>query len=248
MDNLIIRSRAHSPELKRAAKAIEQAAWTQLGYLNYTRAHYEFYDELIDEFADYQLCLVDAETDYPVAVSACVPLACSSPDDLPPEGWDWLVETAAARRHDAPSVLGALAVSVPVVHRGKGYARRMIGAVGDLAKSMGLKGVVVPVRPSAKAQHPLVPIKDYIEWTDGQGRLYDPWLRSHVMAGGRIVRPCERSMVVEEPIAFWENWAGQRLQKSGDYAIEGGLVPVSIDVQRQLGRYAEPNVWVAYQN
>jgi GNAT superfamily N-acetyltransferase len=248
MDNLVIRSRADSPNLKRAARAIEQAAWNQLGYLNYTRSHYQFYDELMEEYPEYQLCLVDPETDYPVAVSSCVPLLCSSPDDLPAEGWDWMVETAAASRGLTPNYLGALAVSVPVIHRGKGYARRMIGALRQLAESKGLKGPLVAVRPSAKAKHPHVPIGDYIEWTDGQGRLYDPWLRSHVAAGGRIVRPCERSMVVEEPIPFWEAWVGERLGRSGDYTIEGGLVPVAIDVERQMGRYEEPNVWVTYSS
>ena len=50
--NLVIRSRAYSPELNRAASAIEQAAWSNLGYLNYTRAHYEYYAELLDAIGD----------------------------------------------------------------------------------------------------------------------------------------------------------------------------------------------------
>jgi len=59
---LAMRSRAESPELKKAALAIEQAAWEELGYLNYTRAHYEYYQDLLDEYPEYQLCLVDEET------------------------------------------------------------------------------------------------------------------------------------------------------------------------------------------
>ena len=51
-------------------------------------------------------------------------------------------------------------------------------------------------------------------------------------------------MVVDEPIAFWETWSGQQLEKSGAYTIEGALAPVTIDVERQNGRYEEPNVWV----
>jgi len=34
--NLIVRSRADAPHLKKAALAIEQAAWSNLGYLSYT--------------------------------------------------------------------------------------------------------------------------------------------------------------------------------------------------------------------
>jgi hypothetical protein len=243
---LAIRSRADSPELKKAAMAIEQAAWNALGYLSYTRAHYEHYAALLNAYPDYQLCLVDEETNYPVAVASCVPFACSCADDLPPEGWDWLVETAAESKKDGINMLGALAISVPAVHRFKGYARLMIRALVDLAEAKGLRGLVAPVRPSAKVRHPWVPISDYISWTDPNGRVYDPWLRSHLATGGKLIGPCERSMVVHEPLAFWENWSKQRFEQSGQYALDGTLAPVSIDLDRQTGRYEEPNVWVSY--
>lgn len=243
--SLTIRTRAESEALKKAATAIEQAAWGELGYLNYTRAHYELYTDLLNKYADYQLCLVDEETDYPVAVANCVPLDCSGVDDLPPEGWDWLVEQAS-RPKGPHRTLGALAISVPAIHRSKGYARRMIRALLDLAEAKGLNGLVAPVRPSAKAHHPWVSIDDYISWTDDKGRVFDPWLRSHLSSGGKLVGPCERSMVVDEPLAFWENWARQTYAKSGSYALEGALVPVDIDVERRVGRYEEPNVWVTY--
>lgn len=246
MSKLIVRTRADSADLKKAASAIEQASWNELGYLNYTRAHYEMYGRLLEAYADYQLCLVDAERGYPVAVANCVPL-CSGGEDLPAEGWDWVVERAAARKPGMkPDVLGALAISVPAIYRAKGYARRMISELLKLAESHGLQGLVAPVRPSLKARHPRVPIEDYITWTDAQGRPYDPWIRSHLAAGGRLVGPCARSMVVEEPIGFWENWANRRFERSGLYEVNGGLVPVEIDVDRRHGRYQEPNVWVAY--
>ena len=152
--NLAIRSRADAPQLKRAASAIEQAAWGNLGYLNYTRSHYDYYSELLDAYPEYQLCLVDEDTGYPVAVANSVPFACSGPDDLPPEGWDWVIETAARTMNTRVNMLGALAVSVPAVHRSKGYARLMIRSLIDLAETKKLDGVVVPVRPTAKARHP----------------------------------------------------------------------------------------------
>jgi len=243
---LVIRTRADSDALRKAAMSIEQAAWTELGYLNYTRAHFELYGDLLQKYADYQLCLVDEATNYPVAVANCVPIDCAGPDDLPPEGWDWLVETAA--RTDRPhKMLGALAISVPAIHRSKGYARRMIQALLDLAAEKGLDGLIAPVRPSAKARHPWDSIDDYVTWTDGRGRIYDPWLRSHISSGGILVGPCKRSMVVDEPLAFWETWAGRTFDRSGAYTLDGALVPVDIDLTRRMGRYEEPNVWVAYR-
>jgi hypothetical protein len=244
--SLVIRSRADSPELKKAASSIEQAAWNELGYLNYTSAHYEYYSDLLNAYPDYQLCLVDQETGYPVAAANCVPFACSGADHLPPEGWDWVVETAHRSKGNPVNMLGALAISVPSVHRSKGYARLMIRSLVALAEAKGLRGLVAPVRPSAKVRHPWVPIEEYIAWTDQSGRVYDPWLRSHLASGGKLIGPCERSMVVHEHIAFWENWSKQRFEESGAYALEGALVPVMIDLDRRTGTYEEPNVWVTY--
>jgi hypothetical protein len=244
--NLIVRSWVDAPHLKRAALAIEQAVWSNLGYLSYSRSHYEYYAELLDTYPECQLCLVDNELGYPVAVANSVPFVCGGPDELPPEGWDWLVETAARNNDRKPNMLGGLAVTIPAVHRSKGYAGVMIRALVDLARSKGLNGVVVPVRPTAKAQHPWVPIADYIAWTDDSGRPYDPWLRNHVSAGGKLIGPCERSMVVQEPVSFWESWSKERFERSGGYALEGALAPVEIDLDTQSGTYEEPNVWVWY--
>ncbi|MGB4865199.1 MAG: transferase [Hyphomicrobium sp.] len=245
--SLVIRTRADSPDLKKAACSIEQAAWSDLGYLNYTRSGYELYTRLLEDFADYQLCLVDEARGYPVAVANCVPIKCSGLDELPAEGWDWLVENAAeCQINGSANMLGALAVSVPSIYRSMGYARIMIRALLELSQRKGLNGLVVPVRPSSKAQHPTVSIDEYITWTDQEGRPYDPWLRSHIYSGGKIVRPCERSMVVHEHIGFWENWSKRKFDCSGRYEVRGALVPVEIDLARNVGSYEEPNVWVAY--
>lgn len=245
MTRFVVKTRADSPELRKAAMAIEQAAWARLGFLNFTRAHFAFYEQLLEDHADCQLCLVDEATGYPVAVGNCVPLACDF-DNLPPEGWDWIVETAAQGGSKPCNALGALAISVPHIHRGKGVARRMIEEFRKLAHTKGLDGVIAPVRPSEKHRHPFIPLEAYLNWTDDRGRLFDPWLRSHAAAGGRIVRPAERSMVVEEPVAFWEMWSGRSFEQSGKYAVEGALTPVAIDLERGDGRYVEPNVWFAY--
>lgn len=246
MSRFVVKTRADSPELRKAAMAIEQAAWGSLGFLNFTRAHFAFYQQLLEDHADCQLCLVDEATGYPVAVGNCVPLACDF-NDLPPEGWDWIVESAANNNGARRNALGALAISVPGIHRSKGLARLMIQEFRNLAERKGLDGVIAPVRPSAKHMHPFIPMEDYISWTDDRGRLFDPWLRSHAAAGGKIMKPASRSMVVDEPVAFWEMWSGRPFPASGEYKIEGALTPVAIDLQRDSGRYVEPNVWFAYQ-
>lgn len=245
MTRYVVKTRADSPALKRAAVAIEQAAWNALGYLNFTRAHFRHYDALLERYDDFQICLVDEDTGYPVAIGCCVPFYCADPQTLPAEGWDWIVESAS-RVDVTPNMLGGLGVSVPRVHRSKGLARLVIKAMRDLAEDCGFEGVVIPVRPTAKANHPDVTMAEYVRWTDDKGRAYDPWLRSHLSAGGRIVGEATRSMVVEEPIPFWENWTGRTFDHSGTYAIEGALAPVSIELEKGIGRYVEPNVWFSY--
>ena len=246
MAELIVRSRADSKSLQLAAIEIEELAWSGLGFLNYTKAHQKYYDHILEEYADLQLCLVDVETDYPVAAINCVPVPNVPTRDLPPEGWDWLVEVGATSQRRDKTLLGALAVSVPPAHRGRGYARAMIRALGDMAAKRGFERVVTPVRPSAKHKHAKVVMSEYIKWKDESGRVFDPWLRSHLAVGGRVVHPCERSMVVEEHVAFWETWAGREFDKSGDYTVDGALSLISIDLEKQTGRYEEPNVWVTY--
>lgn len=245
MQRYVVKTRADSPDLRKAAMAIEQAAWSALGFLNFTRAHFTFYQQLLEEHADCQLCLVDEETGYPVAVGNCVPLTCDF-DNLPAEGWDWIVETAANDHGRAANAIGALAISVPGIHRGKGVARLMINEFRKLAERKGLDGVVAPVRPSQKHLHPFLPLEEYLTWTDERGRQFDPWLRSHSAAGGRMIKPAERSMVVEEPVGFWEMWSGRSFDRTGEYAVPGALAPIAIERERDIGRYVEPNVWFAY--
>ncbi|MCR6646270.1 MAG: hypothetical protein NVV62_18035 [Terricaulis sp.] len=42
--------------------------WNALGYLNFTRAHFRHYDALLERYKDFQICLVDEPTGYPVAI------------------------------------------------------------------------------------------------------------------------------------------------------------------------------------
>jgi hypothetical protein len=248
-DGLVVRTRAFSPELRQAAVAIENATWGSLGYLNYTQAHRQYYDDILEKFAHFQLCLVDVASDVPVALANCVPASIGRDlDDLPPEGWDWLVETGASEGSSRRNVLGALAISVPAVHRGKGYAVRMLREMRELARARDFEALIAPVRPTSKHNYPGVAMAEYIRWTDSEGRMFDPWLRSHLAQGGELVGPCDRSMVVKEHIAFWETWVGRRFEQSGNYMLAGALAPLSIDLERQVGVYEEPNVWVKYVN
>ena len=101
-DHFVVRTRAFSSELRDAAVSVENAAWSRLGFLNFTEAHQEYYDVVLNRFSDFQLCLVEEETNTPVALANCVPAYWHGDfDDLPQEGWDWLVECGATHRNGA---------------------------------------------------------------------------------------------------------------------------------------------------
>ena len=235
------------PALFDASVDLENETWDNLSFLDFTSAHHAHYDALLKRFPEYRLCMIELESGEMVATGMCVPL--HVPDDtvLPREGWDWIVDTAIAQGGSNANTLGALSISVPEQHRHKGFARDMINAMRALAAMKNLSRVIAPVRPSAKCQHPFVPMQQYVGWQDERGRVFDPWLRSHVAVGGNIVGVCDRSMVVEQPIEFWKPWTRSNLDREGGVPFDGALAPLDVDLSAGVGRYVEPNVWVTHR-
>jgi hypothetical protein len=122
----------------------------------------------------------------------------------------------------------------------------MVKAMRDIAHSKGFRHLVAPVRPNQKSMYPLTNIDDYIQWTDDQGLPFDAWLRVHVRAGGRIIKPCHEAMLIRGTREEWESWTGMKFPQSGPYIIPGALVPMQMDVEKNEGVYIEPNVWTVH--
>jgi len=111
----------------------------------------------------------------------------------------------------------------------------------------GLGDLIAPVRPTWKSRYPLTPMERYVRWRRDDGLPFDPWIRLHVRLGGEILAVCLESLVVRGTVAEWEGWTGLAFPESGDYVVEGGLVPVTIDRARDVGRYADPNLWMRHR-
>ena len=75
----------------------------------------------------------------------------------------------------------------------------------------------------------------YVTWTDENGALFDPWLRTYRRPGARIVKVALQAMRVPGAIAEWEQWTGLKFPESGAYSVRGALEPVQIDCERNLG-------------
>ena len=87
---------------------------------------------------------------------------------------------------------------------------------------------------------------DYIKWDNGEGLPFDPWLRVHTRIGGKIINVCHKAMKIQGSIKNWEQWSNMKFPQSGNYIIPGALSPVQLDIDKNTGRYIEPNVWMCH--
>jgi hypothetical protein len=53
-------------------------------------------------------------------------------------------------------------------------------------------------------------------------------------------------MLISGTVDAWESWTKMEFPESGSYVIDGALVPITIDRDRDRGDYAEPNVWMRH--
>jgi hypothetical protein len=55
-----------------------------------------------------------------------------------------------------------------------------------------------------------------------------------------------KSLVVTGTVSEWEKWTGMVFPESGPYVVPGALQPMLVDLERDEGRYKEPNVWMRH--
>ena len=142
------------------------------------------------------------------------------------------------------NVVSLLAISVKPRLRGTGMPGLLIEEVRNVAREAGQESVIAPVRPTLKDRYPLIPIERYVEWRREDGSHFDPWIRAHERLGGVIVRPCARSMLIEAPVAEWQEWTGIQFPDDGSYIVPRMLAP--LEVRGGIGTHVEPNVWMRH--
>lgn len=207
-----------------------------------------YWDRVLGDFAAWQLLAFDDRGEL-AAVGHSVPFHWSGrPGDLP-DGWDATLIQAVTdlEAGRTPTALAGLSITVAETHRGRRLSRQLVEALRTMAAGGGLADLVIPMRPTLKHRYPLIPMEQYLTWTRPDSRPFDPWLRVHLSLGAEIIRVCPASMVITAPVAQWERWTGLALPGSGRYVVPGALVPVEVDVDRDEGRYVEPNVWVHHR-
>ncbi len=207
----------------------------------------EHWGQAVGHWPDTQLLLLHAN-DAIAATANTSPLAWDGTDEGLPAGMDG--QFLAAVEGDAagtpPDTLGAVQIIVDPVRRGTGLADVMLAAVRGSAIARGHRAVIACVRPTWKARYPLVPIERYARWTRADGQPFDPWIRLHLRAGGRMARPEPASMRITGTVAEWESWTGMAFPESGEYVVPGAASVVRIDREADLGAYHDPNIWIVH--
>ncbi len=207
-------------------------------------------DNCYTDLPDFQFVLVGDDTNNPIALGNSIPIEWNDTiEKLPEDGWDWALQKGINdfKESNKPNLLCALQIVVFGDNRGKGISSFAVEAMRQIGKDHGLNKLIAPVRPSRKSEFPELPIDEYILKSNGQGMPFDPWLRVHVRAGAKIIKPCHDAMRITGTITEWESWTGIKFSESGKYVIPEALVPVEIDIENDLGTYIEPNVWMVHK-
>jgi len=209
----------------------------------------EHWHELFDRFEEYQFALLDTESNRMAAMANSVPFYWDQPlEELPEGGWDWVFVKAVEdhKRGNVPNIQSAIQINIHPEYQGQGLSPIMVNAMREIGRSKGFQNLVAPVRPNQKSQYPLISIDDYIQWTNNEGLPFDAWLRVHVRAGARIIKPCHEAMKITGTLTNWEEWTGMKFLQSGQYVISGALNPITVDHEKDKGVYIEPNVWMQH--
>ena len=210
----------------------------------------ENWHELFDRFEAYQFAMLDIETNRMAAMGNSLPLYWNQPlEELPELGWDWVFLKAIEdhRNGVTPNIQSAIQIAIHPDYQSQGLSMRMVKAMGAIGKSKGFRHLVAPVRPNQKSKYPLICIDDYITWKTDEGLPFDAWLRVHVRAGARIIKPCHEAMTIRGTRIEWELWADLKFPQSGEYHIPGALNPMQMNVEKDEGIYVEPNVWMVHK-
>jgi GNAT superfamily N-acetyltransferase len=202
-----------------------------------------------DAYQDYAFAALRGGTVVGRAFSVPFDFGIAGRPELPDGGWDEIIRWAhddrtLGRRATAVS---ALEIGVLPKARGRGLSWLMLEAMRRNMRAHGFHDLFAPVRPTAKARQPFMPMRDYVAAVQPHGLPQDPWLRTHVRAGGSIEKIAPCAMTVVGTIAEWTAWTGVPFERSGLCAVEAGIAPVHVCLEQDHAVYVEAGVWVHHR-
>jgi hypothetical protein len=220
---------AERPDLEDQAQGEDfRSQWPTLMFHDpIANEHYPVMYELCPEF---QLYIID-EAGTLLVRGNSIPLAWDDSEEDLPDGWDEALVrgSVGAQRGTPATAFCALQATVSGRFGDRGLDPALVSAMRLLAQDAGLASLITPARPSLKARYPLIPIDDYVMWRREDELFFDPWLRVHERLGTSILAVAPVSMRIPGTRTEWETWTGLAFSTSGEYVVDGALVPTAFN-------------------
>ncbi|TDW17704.1 GNAT family N-acetyltransferase [Kribbella kalugense] len=239
VSRLEITTVADRPELAHAD--IDVGYWPEFMRHNHVSAAY--FAQVPETFP--ATCLIATAGDSIVGDAQAVQLAFGS--ELPAGGWEQAVVQAFSDVRLPATAACALNISVAQTWQGQGVAALLLTALRDATARLGLADLYAPVRPTAKHLEPGTPMREYASRTRSDGLPADPWLRTHVRAGGLVAGIAPASWVVAGSLAEWREWTGLPFDRTGPVEVPGALSLVDCSLDEDRATYVEANIWVRHR-
>jgi GNAT superfamily N-acetyltransferase len=243
---------AERPELEEFIwnEAFSQT-WSEFMHHNPTENQYFSPKRFARYFEYIMLAFESSKPEHIIARSFSVPFCLGSEVqrlELPDGGWDtvvrWADEDFLEQR--STNAISALEISVHPEFQKQGLSGLMLEAMKNNARRLGVQNLYAPVRPTQKHLEPNTPMQDYVTRVREDGLPFDPWLRLHVKAGGKIQKIAPCSAIISGTLKQWRTWTGLAFDQSGEIIVPKALVPVYVSLEQNHAVYVEPNVWLQH--
>jgi hypothetical protein len=236
---------AERPDLRALIEAVDREAFPP--YMLHADVQ-DYMPAVYRHFPEWQLVLLDGPSGQHLAHGNMVPFPWDgTTEDLPSSAAEMIVRALLALRGNVPATAaGALQAVVHPALQGRGLSPRMLAAMAGLAAERGLADLFAPIRPNRKSRYPLTPFGSYVRWTRADGLPVDDWQRQHVRLGATPAGVVPAWLTVTGSLREWSDWTGMVFPESGGYVVPGALVPVEVNAELGVGRYAEPHLWMRY--
>ena len=193
--------------IKQAQSELGKNTWPE--FMQHDAVLEKHWPGLYSDFLDFQFAFNSAKDI--VGVANAVPIHWEGGfNDLPDQGLDWAMAKAVADHGLGltPNLLVGVQILIRADQRNRGLSYDFLELMKSHARTNGIEHIALPVRPTLKHEYPLVPMEEYIRWTNDKGDPFDPWIRVHIKAGGKIISVCSESMTIQGKVKEWHDWTG----------------------------------------
>ncbi len=238
---------SENPDLKHSTDEKFKECWDEFMLCDEVSIKYrEFRDK---EFSDYHFYVVDNHRNV-LAMCKSIPTHWNGSEESLPEGYDdaliYAINYYKTKGKSNWNTLLGTSICVFKENRNLGLSSFCVNAMKQICRNNGFQNLIIPVRPNFKHKYPLIEIDEYIKWTNSDERSFDPWVRTHLNIGGKIIRVAKKSMTIKGSIDEWEKWTKMQFLSTGKYIVAGALSPIEINYEEKTGVYYDPNVWIVH--